>query len=234
MMKGTVGAHVKAMYQVMKYCMSTAAHGLLLHPDGVWDGTREFLFWIKGKSNSKYAKDDSRKSINGWAIWLMLAPIVFRSKMMPIVALSVTEAELFAATQCAQDMLYTMRVLESMGLRVKKPMRLFVDNKGAVDLANNWRVGGRTRHIEVKQYFLRELKEARMIDTIWMKGNDMTSDMLTKNLGRQLFEKHIKHFCGEDEYMFGDIIFKPELSKGRVSQTRLLKRSLRVPNGNRG
>ena len=64
--------------------------------------------------------------------------------MMPIIALSVTEAELYAATQCAQDMLFVMRVMESMGLRVKKPMNLFVDNKGAVDLANNWSVGGRT------------------------------------------------------------------------------------------
>jgi hypothetical protein len=33
---------------------------------------------------------------------------------MPIVALSVTEAELFAATCCAQDMLFELRVLESM------------------------------------------------------------------------------------------------------------------------
>jgi hypothetical protein len=31
------------------------------------------------------------------------------SKMMPIVALSVTEAELFAAVMTAQDMLFIMR-----------------------------------------------------------------------------------------------------------------------------
>jgi hypothetical protein len=51
-----------------------------------------------------------------------------KSKMMPIVALlSVTEAELFAATCCAQDMLFEMRILEAMGLKVKKPMILNVD-----------------------------------------------------------------------------------------------------------
>ena len=54
--------------------------------------------------------------------------------------MSVTEAELFAAVQCVQDMLYVMRLLESMDLKVKKPMILHVDNKGAVDLANNWSV----------------------------------------------------------------------------------------------
>ena len=65
------------------------------------------------------------------------------------VTLSVTEAELVSATQCAQDMLFIMRVLESVGLKVQKPMILKVDNKGAVDLANNWSIGGRTQHIEV-------------------------------------------------------------------------------------
>ena len=50
-----------------------------------------------------------------------------------------------------------------MGLKVKKPMILHVDNKGAVDLANNWSVGGRTRHVEVKQHFLRDMKKQGLI-----------------------------------------------------------------------
>jgi hypothetical protein len=44
-------------------------------------------------------------------------------------------------------MLYSMRIVESLGLKVKKPMILEIDNKGAVDIANNWSVGGRTRRI---------------------------------------------------------------------------------------
>jgi hypothetical protein len=68
---------------------------------------------------------------------------------MPIVASSVTEAELFAVTCCAQDMLFKMRVLESMGLKVKKTMTLKVDNKGAKDLCDNWSVGGRALRIYV-------------------------------------------------------------------------------------
>jgi hypothetical protein len=62
------------------------------------------------------------------------------------------EAELVAATQCAQDMLSNMRILESMGLKVKKPMILEIGNKGAVDLTHNWRVGGRTRHVDNISY----------------------------------------------------------------------------------
>ena len=43
---------------------------------------------------------------------------------------------------CAQDMLFLMW-LESIGLKVRKPMVLMVDNIGAKDLANNWSVEGR-------------------------------------------------------------------------------------------
>jgi len=46
-------------------------------------------------------------------------------------------------------MLYVRHILESMGLKVKLPMIIEMDNMGAVDLANNWSVGGRTRHVDV-------------------------------------------------------------------------------------
>jgi len=58
--------------------------------------------------------------------------------MQNIVALSVTEAELIVATTTAQDMMYVKRLLESINLRVEMPMILEVDNKGAVDLINNF------------------------------------------------------------------------------------------------
>ena len=94
-----------------------------------------------------------------------------------------------------------MRILNAIGLKVKLPMKLKVDNKGAHDLCHNWSVGGRTRHVEVKQYFLRELKEAGIIEVEWVKGEDQTSDLFTKNLPGPAFEKHAVAFVGHDEYM---------------------------------
>jgi hypothetical protein len=73
---------------------------------------------------------------------------------------------------------------------VEKPMLLEIDNKGAVDLTNNWSVGGRTRHINTQYYFLRELKEQNIIKTVWLSGLDMPSDLFTKNLARPQFERH--------------------------------------------
>jgi hypothetical protein len=167
-------SHLMAMYQVMKYCHNTPEKGLLLKPTMRWDGSPMLLFEITGCSDSDWAKDSiTRKSVSGWLTFLFDSPISMKSKMMPIVALSVTEAELFAATCCAPDMLFEMRILESMGLKVKKPMILNVDSKGAKYLCDNWSVGGRTRHIEVKQLFLRELKESKIIDTNWIPGEEM-------------------------------------------------------------
>jgi hypothetical protein len=80
-------------------------------------------------------------------------------------------------------------------------MQLEIDNKGAVRLANNWIVGGRTHHMEVRQYFLRELKEAKIVNTTWLSGDRMSSDLFTKNLARKLFERHSCIYVGHDENM---------------------------------
>jgi hypothetical protein len=121
--------------------------------------------------------------------------------MQKIVALSVTEAETVTAVQCAQDMLYVKRLLESMELQVELPMILEVDSSGAVDLANNWSAGGRTRHMETRMFFLRDLQEANLIKVEWRRGDENPVDMYTKNLAGPAFNKCAKVFVGDDEYM---------------------------------
>jgi hypothetical protein len=104
---------------------------------------------ITGRSDSDYAKDtDTRKSVSGTLTFLNGSPIHTRSNTQQSVTLSVMEAEHVAATQWAQDMLFAMRVIESMGLKVKTPIILKIDNKGDVELTHNWSVGGRTRHVK--------------------------------------------------------------------------------------
>jgi hypothetical protein len=117
------------------------------------------------------------------------------------VTLSVTEAELAAATACSHDMLFAMRVLESIGLTVKKPMTLEVDNKGAKDLTHNLSVGGRTRHVNVREWFLRDPKEEGIVEVRWIAGDDNSADSFTKNLAGPLFEKHARTCVGDDECM---------------------------------
>jgi hypothetical protein len=60
-------SHNKALNQIMMYCVGTPLRGLLLMPTEMWDGSAVFQFIINGLSDSEYAKDDSRHSINGWS-----------------------------------------------------------------------------------------------------------------------------------------------------------------------
>jgi len=80
-------------------------------------------------------------------------------------------------------------------------MTLKVGNKGAKDLMGNWTVGGRTRHVQVKQYFIRDLKADGLITIEWVPSEDMTADILAKNVNGPLPNKHITKLVGKDEYM---------------------------------
>jgi len=192
-----------AMHRAMKYCVGTSERGLILKPTGEWDGKdMNYLFELRGRADSDYAKDPTtRKSVGGYTTFLNDAPVVERSKMQKTVTLSVTEAEYIEASNCVQELLAHRRTLESIGLRIRLPMILEIDNKGAIDLSNNWNCGGRTRHIDVRHYFLRDLKEAGVIKIKWIATANNTADLFTKNLMGPLFDKHASVYCGVDEYM---------------------------------
>jgi hypothetical protein len=118
--------------------------------------------------------------------------------MQECVTLSLTEAELVTATNCIQDMLYIRNILESMRLKIKFPVKVELDNKGTKDIIKSWSVGGRTRHVGVRFNFLRELKENGNIEIQWISTHENCSNILTKNLTVNLYNKHSKCFCVDD------------------------------------
>ena len=193
-------AHWEAMCHCIRYVRGTPTRGLLLKPVGTWDGKdKSFKFVIRGRSDSNYATDrDTRRSVTGTVVYLNEAPIIFGSVTQKHVTLSVTEAELAAGVSLVQDMMYTYRVVTSMGLQVELPMLVEMDNSGAKDLANSWSVGGRTRHVDVRMFFLRELKEDGMITIKHVPGNDNEADIFTKNVEAASLHNHVKMLCGDD------------------------------------
>ena len=190
--------HIVAMHRVMAHCVLTPLRGWKLKPRRYWDGKdKTFKFVIGGRSDSYYSTSkDTRRSVSGLSVYLEGAPISVNISMQKTVVLSVTEAELMAAVSCAQDMLYVKKIMESLELKVKLPMILEVDNKGTVDLINNWSVGGRTRHVETRQLFLCGMKEQGVFQVKWVKGDENEVDMFTKNFPGPLFEKNCVIFNG--------------------------------------
>jgi hypothetical protein len=87
-------------------------------------------------------------------------------------------------------MMYQKNTLESIGLKAELSMILEMDNKGAVNLVNSFSVRGRTQHINIKQCFLRELKEAKVLVVKWIPGSENEADIFTKNLDGPLFKHY--------------------------------------------
>ena len=191
--------HYRAMLRIMKYCVITKHRGWTLQPSRTWDGKdQNFEFIIRGKSDSNFATcSDTRKSVTGYCVYMEDAPITVKSGMQKIVALSVTEAETIATVQCVQEMIYCMKVLNSIDLKVKLPMIVEVDNKGAVDLINGWSTAGGTKHIDVRLMYLRELKEKGTIRIEWTPTEDNESDIFTKNVDIATFERHVNNFSSD-------------------------------------
>ena len=148
-------------------------------------------------SDSDFAKDpETRRSVSAWATFLNGAPYVRKSKMQRFVTLSVTEAECVAATSCIQDMMYGKNFLESLGLKVKLPMVLRMDNKGGVDIFNGWSIAGNTRAVSVRLAYVRELKEAGILKIEWIKSEENCVDIFTKNVDGPTYNKHNRVFTG--------------------------------------
>ena len=182
----------------MSYCVETPDKGVKLNPNANWDGTKNFEFTISGRSDSDYAKDPvTRRSITGYAAYLNGAPYSMRSKKQPWVALSVTEAEAVAASDCVRDMMYGKNFLESMGLKVKLPMVIEIDNQGAIAIFNSWSISGNSRAVGVRYAYVRELKEAGIIEVKWISGEENPPDLFTKNLDGPSYQTYADHYVSD-------------------------------------
>jgi hypothetical protein len=69
-------------------------------------------------------------------------------------------------------------------------MTLYMDCEGAKKMIQNWTTKGRTKHIDVRYHFIRELHENKTLEVKHISGDDNPADLLTKNVAESLFLKH--------------------------------------------
>ena len=72
--------------------------------------------------------------------------------------------------------------------------RAYEDNKGTLDLANEYRIHPRTKHINVKYWHFRQFMDRHKGIPLfhWIQSEDQIADVLTKPLGAR---PHVKFAC---------------------------------------
>ena len=79
--------------------------------------------------------------------------------------------------------------LEEAGFDVELPVVCYSDSKAGIAIAKNANMNFRySRHIDVRQMFIRDLIKDKKFDVLWLKGEkNIPSDGMTKPFGKSKF-----------------------------------------------
>ena len=103
---------------------------------------------------------------------------------------STTEAEYTAACDAAREAIWLHDLLIELHLKANKSPTLNQDNQRAIFLEKNHSLKQRTKHIEIKLHFIKELVQQGRLSVKYCPTSEMTADILTKPLSAATFEKH--------------------------------------------
>ena len=112
---------------------------------------------------------------------------MWRSMRIPNVVLSSAEAEYCAQCEGGMDAVFLANLLSEMQIPVTSPVRMWCDNRSAIAMANSLKSSIRSRHIDIKYHYVRELVEREIVTLEWVASGEMLADILTKPLGRMMF-----------------------------------------------
>ena len=99
---------------------------------------------------------------------------------MKSVVLSTTEAEYVAVSEVVKEIKFLYQML-GMETKVPLPIKVQVDNFGAIWLANNSSVSERTTHVDLRAHFVRDMIKDQVIEINFVKSAENDSDIMTKN-----------------------------------------------------
>jgi hypothetical protein len=130
---------------------------------------------------------DDRKSTTGYCVFINDNLVCWNTKKQPTVAQSTAEAELMGITDVCKDVCWWRMLIGEIGYSVELPVIIHVDNQAAIKICTNDTDHDRTKHIDIKHYFVRDLIIKREIELKWIPTDKQLADMFTKALGTQLF-----------------------------------------------
>ena len=169
--------HWLLVKRIIRYLKGTLDVGLLYCKDS------EFATY----SDADFAGDkETRKSTSGILCKHAGAAITWQSKKQQCVTLSTTEAEYVSATLAAKEIIWLKKLFCECNVDTGI-CTLFVDNLSAVKLIKNPEFHQRSKHIDVKYHFIRDLYAVGEIDIQYVKSDDQIADIFTKALAKPRF-----------------------------------------------
>jgi hypothetical protein len=177
--------HWIAMKRVLRYLQQTAHVSLLLDSDST--------LTVTGYCDADWGTDtDDRRSITGACFFVGGALISWMSRRQVTVALSSTESEYLALGDAMKEAIWLRGIVAELTGEKQRKVRLYGDNQGCLKLADNSAYHSRTKHIDIRAHFLRDVINRGEVELEYVRTEDMTADILTKGLGEVLHWKHLR------------------------------------------
>lgn len=122
-----------------------------------------------------------RRSYTGFVFQLSGAAISWESRKQKVVALSSTEAEYIGISECCKEAIY-LRNLQCEITASSYTIILYNDNQSAQKLLLNPVFHNRSKHIDIRFHFCKEIIAQNLVNVQYLCTADMPADLLTKSL----------------------------------------------------
>lgn len=176
--------HYNHAKRVLRYIQATKDLKLVYERD-------EASSTLAGYSDSDWAGDKNDcKSTSGYVFKVFGNTVSWSSHKQSTVSLSSTEAEYIALTEAVCEAKWLRTLLNEMGIECTEPTVIFEDNQSCISIAEEPRHHKRMKHIDVKYNFIRDVIANKEVTIEYIPSTEQVADIMTKSLGRTLFEKH--------------------------------------------
>ena len=163
-----------------------------------------------GYCDADWSSDrDDRKSVSGYCFFVNSesAAISWSSRKQQTVSLSSAEAEYMAISSAGQEVIFLANLLEEIFGWTGRTV-IYEDNQACISMTQNPQFHQRTKHIDIRHHYIRDLVKNGFIELIYCPTASMVADVLTKGLDRlktELFTKVLLNFnicVGENTHIF--------------------------------
>ena len=119
--------------------------------------------------------------------------VSWKNVKQTLTASSTMEAEYMACYEATCQAIWLRNFISAMGVvdSISRPLKLYCDNSSAVSFSKNTRSTSRSKHIDIKYYFVKEKVAEALIAIEYTPTTSMLADPLTKGLPICVFAEHV-------------------------------------------